>query len=400
MIFILKPDYLLHVSEGAEKIAEELHIEIMNRIIDRIMARLNRGEDFMLTSYDKWQIEVLEEAGYLLEDIQAEIAKRTKQQTEEVKEAMEEAGVKTIEYDDKIYRNAGLSPVPLEQSPYMVRLMQKNYEATLGEWRNFTRTTAAASQTIFINAMDRAYNLVTSGAVSYTQAFEEVLSSVIGDGIVVVYPSGRKDTIETAALRAVRTGISQMSGQIQIARMEEMGVDLVLVSSHLGARPDHQEWQGKVYSRTGNGYPDFVKSTGYGTVEGLCGANCRHSFGPYFEGMDNPFEQYDDEESQKRYELEQRQRTLERRIRETKRQCINKKEVIDNCKDEKMKFEYDLEYQRKANLQKRQNEAYQRFCKDNDLRPLSERIQIAKWDRQQAAAARGAAKRYKISRGD
>lgn len=397
---MLSPDYLLHISEGSEQIAEELHVDIINRIVDRVVARMDRGEEFMFTSYDKWQIETLQEAGYLLEDIQEEIARKTKQQTEEVKEAMEEAGVEALEYDDKIYQDAGLSPTPLEQSPYMVRLMQDDYEKTMGEWKNFTRTMAVSVQQDYIRLMDKAYNLVTSGAVSYTQAFKEVLDEIIDEGVKIRYPSGREDTVETATLRSVRTGVSQMSAHIQIARMDEMGVDLVIVSSHLGARPDHQKWQGKVYSRTGNGYPDFVESTGYGTVKGLCGANCRHNFSPYFEGMSNPFEHYDSEENRKRYELEQRQRALERRIRDTKRKCINQKEVIDNCKNEKMKFEYDIEYQKRANLLSKQNKAYNDFCKENDLRPLNERIQIAKWNRQQAAAARGAAKRYKNAKGD
>lgn len=397
---MLSPDYLLHISEGSEQIAEELHVDIINRIVDRVVARMDRGEEFMLTSYDKWQIETLQEAGYLLEDIQNEIARKTKQQTEEVKEAMEEAGVTALEYDDKIYQDAGLSPVALEQSPYMVRLMQDDYEKTMGEWKNFTRTMATSAQSDYIRLMDTAYNLVSSGAVSYTQAFKEVLDKIINDGIEVKYPSGRKDTVETATLRAVRTGISQMSAHIQLARMDEMEVDLVIVSSHLGARPDHQKWQGKVYSRTGTNYPDFVENTRYGHVDGICGANCRHNFSPYFEGMSNPFEHYDSEENRKRYELEQRQRALERRIRETKRKCINQKEVIDNCKNEKLKYEYDLEYQKKSALLQKQNRAYKDFCAKNDLRPLNERIQIAKWNRQQAAAARGAAKRHENAKGD
>jgi hypothetical protein len=397
---MLSPDYLLHISEGSEQIAEELHVDIINRIVDRVVARLDRGEEFMLTSYDKWQIETLQESGYLLEDIQEEIARKTKQQTEEVKEAMEEAGVTALEYDDKIYQDAGLSPVALEQSPYMVRLMQDDYKKTMGEWKNFTRTMATSVQSDYIRLMDTAYNLVSSGAVSYTQAFKEVLDKIINDGIEVKYPSGRKDTVETATLRAVRTGISQMSAHIQIARMNEMEVDLVIVSSHLGARPDHQKWQGKVYSRTGTNYPDFVENTRYGHVDGLCGANCRHNFSPYFEGMSNPFEHYDSEENRKRYELEQRQRALERRIRDTKRKCINQKEVIDNCKNEKLKYEYDLEYQKKSALLQKQNKAYKDFCAENDLRPLNERIQIAKWNRQQAAAARGAAKRHENAKGD
>ena len=99
------------------------------------MIRLNRGEEYLVTSRDKWQIEVLQEAGYLLEDIQKEIEKRTGEQAQEIAEAFEDAGVKNLEWDDKIYMDAGLSPVPLWQSPYMVRLMQNAYDATFEEWK-------------------------------------------------------------------------------------------------------------------------------------------------------------------------------------------------------------------------------------------------------------------------
>ena len=57
---MLTPEYLLSISEGAEEIAEYLHADIMNRIIERIMIRLNRGEEYLLTSLDKWQLEVIQ----------------------------------------------------------------------------------------------------------------------------------------------------------------------------------------------------------------------------------------------------------------------------------------------------------------------------------------------------
>lgn len=398
---MLDPNYLLHVSEGAEEIAEKLHGDIVNRIINRIMLRIGRGEDYLLTAQDKWQLENLQQAGYLLEDIQNEIAKATKLQQSEIAEAMEYAGVKALDYDDKIYQSVGLSPTPLTQSPELIRLMQRNYDATLGEWTNFTRTMADEAQRLLINQLDMAYTLVSTGALSYTQAVKEVLNNIVTDGVVVTYPSGHSDTIETATLRAVRTGISQATGQIQTARMDEMNVDLVITSSHLGARPSHQVWQGQVFSRSGDSkYPPFEESTGYGTVSGLCGANCRHSFSPYSEGMDNPFEQYDSEENQKQYEKEQYQRTLERRIRKTKRETMGLKESVDNCKDEQAKFALDMVYQKKAALLAKQNTAYKEYCERNNLRPLSDRIQIARFDRQQAAAARGAAQRYENAKGD
>lgn len=409
---MLKPNYLLHISEGAEDIAEQLHTDIVNRIVERIMVRIGRGDNYILTAQDKWQLEVLQDAGYLLEDIQKEIAKRTRQQEKEIAEAMEEAGVKALSYDDTIYQAAGLSPVPLLQSPALMRLMQRNYEATLGEWRNYTRTTASAAQQLFLKAVDKAYTLTASGTVSYTQAVKAAINDIVQDGVVVKYPSGHRDTIETATLRAVRTGISQATGAIQMARMEEMDWDIILTSAHLGARSgdggqnpsNHLWWQGQFFSRTGRtpGLPLFAEATGYGTEEwgvvGLCGANCRHSFGPG-DGVNNPFDTKDlmYADNAKAEQLQQRQRELERRIRRTKREVMALKTAVDNASDEKLKFELDQDYQRKSALLQKQNQAYKDFCEQNDLKPLQDRIQIAKWDRQQAAAARGAAQRYENS---
>lgn len=396
---MLTSDYLLRISEGAEAIAEELHQDIINRIVERIMLRLDRGDNYVLTALDKWQIQVLEDAGYLLEDIQKEIAKRTGLQQQEIAGAMEDAGVTALSYDDDIYRAAGLSPTPLEQSPHLIRLMQRNYEATLGTWTNFTGTMADTAQQAFIDACSKAYTQVASGTVSYSQALVEAINSIVSDGVTVTYPSGHVDTIETATLRAVRTGVSQATAQIQLARMDEMGVDLVLVSSHMGARPEHQVWQGKVYSRSGRDprYPDFVSSTGYGSVTGLCGANCGHNFGPYFDGMDNPFEGYNSEENRKAYETQQRQRLLERRIRKSKREVMGLKTSLENATTDESRAKLERAYQRKAALLQDRNKAYNDFCEENDLKRLQERLAIAKWDRPQAAKARAAAKKWKDS---
>lgn len=386
---MLTPEYLLRAAEPAEEIAEQLHQDILERIIRRILIRFDRGDDYVLTALDKWQIEVLQDAGFLMEEIQKEIADATGLMQEEIAEAMEDAGVRAMEYDDEIYRAAGLNPQGLTQSPYLVRLMQDAYEQTVGEWKNFTNISKKAAHSLFVSACDTAYLRVMSGAVSSSQAVKEALKEIVEGGVYVEYKDKkgnviRRDTIETATARAVRTGISQASGRIQLARMDEMGVELVIVSSHLGARPSHALWQGKVYSRTGGGqYPDFETATGYGTVTGLCGANCRHNFSPYFEGMGNPFEQYDSKENLKQYELEQKSRALERRIRETKRKLMGYKAAGE-----------EEEYRRAAALLQRQNEAYNKFCEDNGMKKRSERIAIARWDRKQAAQARAAAKKY------
>lgn len=404
---MLSPNYLQHIADGSEEIASQLHTYIIRQIIDRMMIRIGRGDDYLLTSSDRWRIQILQDAGYLLEDITAELSKITNRQEKEIKAAMEEAGVKALEYDHKIYEAAGLSPTPLTQSPQLIRLMERNMNATMGEWENYTRTTAEAAQRLFINACDNAYHLVSSGAVSYTQAVKEAVNNVVSGGVIVHYPSGHKDTIETATARAVRTGVAQATGDISIKRMEEMDWDIILVSAHIGARTgdggqnpgNHLWWQGQFYSRTGKDkrFPPFSQ-TGYGTGEGLCGWNCRHSFGSG-DGVNNPYKDIQTADNYKVEQLEKRQRTLERRIRKTKREVMGMQEAVDKCKDESVKFDMKLDLDHKSYLLQRQNKAYNEFCKENDLRTQQERLQIARWNREQAAKARGAARRYQNAKG-
>lgn len=368
------------------------------------MARLGRGESYLLTSADAWRIKTLQESGYLLEDITAEIAKYTKLQTNEIKSAMQDAGVKALAYDDAIYRAAGLSPVALTRSPELIRIMERNMLATMGEWKNYTATTANAAQRLYIEQCDLAYNKVMTGAASYTQAVKEAITKIAADGVTVTYPTGHKDTIETATARAVRTGIAQATGGISIKRMEEMEWDIILVSAHVGARTgdggenpgNHFWWQGKYYSRSGNDkrFPPF-SATGYGSGEGLCGWNCRHSFGSGTgRPEDNPYKDISSEENRKVEELEKKQRRYERRIRKTKREVAGLQTSVENCPDEKLKFELQQELDRKSALLSKQNKAYNQFCRENDLKPLRERLQIAEWNREKAMKAAGAARRY------
>lgn len=126
----------------------------------------------------------------------------------------------------------------------------------------------------------------------------------------------------------------------------------------------------------------------------------RHSFGPYYEGQENPYKDIMTSDNVRMEKLEQRQRTLERRVRKTKREVMGMQEAVEKCQDEAAKFELQQVLDRKSCLLSKQNRAYNEFCKENNLRPLNERLQIARWNREQAAKARGAARRYQNEKGE
>lgn len=400
---MLLPEFLQKITEKSEEIASNLHTIIINKIVSAILHRLDRKDEYLITAKDKYQMQVLEDAGYLRTEIQQEIANKAHIRETALKEAMVDAGITTINAENKIYEQAGMETTGFLKDPYLQDVMTRNYKATSGEMRNMCKTTAVDATNMFINQMDNAYNMVMSGAQSYTGAVNDIINNTINEGIKITYPSGRKLTIEAATMMVVRTGVSQGAAEIDLAKMEQMNWDTILVSSHLGARTgdggnnagNHSWWQGKFYSRTGKDkrYPDFKSITGYGTLLGLCGANCRHSFGAG-DGENNPFETYDTAENKQKYDDQQRQRLLERRIRDTKRKVKNLQTAVKQTKNDKIGFELQQTLDRKSALLQKQNKAYKQYCAEKGLKEYSERLKISGWGRAQATKASAAARRY------
>ena len=310
---------------------ERYNASVINDIARRLM---KMGGS--VTETAAWQMQRLVESGLTYQNAISEVAKLTGQSEEVLKQTFTEAGVKAMKFDDALYKAAGLNPLPLNLSPAMTQVLFAGLMKTNGVMRNLTMTTAIDAQNMFTSAADLAYLQVSSGAMSYDQAIRAAVKNMAAKGLSTIgYASGRKDQLDVAMRRTVLTGVTQTTGQLQMTRADEMGQDLVQTSAHMGARPEHQEWQGKVFSRSGTSktYPDFVSSTEYGSITGLCGINCRHSFYPFFEGLsENAYSQaaldeYADAtvkyngQDVPMYDATQMQRAIERKIRTAKREA-------------------------------------------------------------------------------
>ena len=185
---------------------------------------------------------------------------------------------------------------------------------------------------------------VTAEAIARHQAgeptravMERGVTRLANSGLETIdYISGTKTTIDAALRRHIVSQANQARNRLLMQRMDEWEWDLVFVDAHFGARPSHAEWQGKVYSRSGRSteYPSLVDATGYGTVTGLCGANCYHYMTPYVPGSSElPDMDYSEQEritgmtSDEYYAATQKQRRYERLIRSQKREISYLQEV-------------------------------------------------------------------------
>lgn len=141
----------------------------------------------------------------------------------------------------------------------------------------------------------------------------------------VDYETGWSNRVDVAARRAVMTGLTQVTAKINESNAEKLETDMFEVSWHSGARPSHQVWQGRWYKSS-----ELESVCGLGSVTGLCGANCYHSYYPVIPGISVPTyteEELDEMNRQEnipidyngkqytKYEALQRQRQLETRMR-------------------------------------------------------------------------------------
>lgn len=65
----------------------------------------------------------------------------------------------------------------------------------------------------------------------------------------VDYASGWSNRVDVAVRRALMTGFNQVVAKVNEDNAEQLGTEYFEVSYHRGARPTHQVWQGRVYSK-------------------------------------------------------------------------------------------------------------------------------------------------------
>ena len=306
----LTPNYLQKCTDGIERQYQQLVTEILVDLADRI------SHAHGMTSTAEYLNEKLREMSLHQVWINQMLAKVLNTTEKDVEKLMEESTYKSTRSEIKNLEAHGYDTSGLE----FAAQIEKSTNVAKNELTNLTRTTGQLATAKLMNIYDQAYLQVSTGAYSYDQAVTNAVKKLAKDGLgEVTYPTGARRTVEAAVRVAVRTSVSQNALKCEEDMLDDMDVNLVEVSSHLGARPSHALWQGKIYWRKhpeGN-YENFYEATGYGTPTGLGGYNCRHQHYAYFGDDDEQAYHHIDETLNKEaYEMEQKQRSLERKLRE------------------------------------------------------------------------------------
>lgn len=332
----------------------------------------------ILQADDEYQKEVAQNTYEWKKYVKAEIQAMREKAKEEGDDIIANAGDMSFNYDLSMWEQNGEK---LTKDSAINRMISEMSKDTAGTFKNLTKSMGfkgaysfVTLQNAYIRYLDKAVMKMASGTFSYDRAVEDAVREMAHSGLRSVdYASGRTYQLDTAARMCVRTSCHQLSAKMSMHNCEKMGTDLVEVTAHWGARPEHVIWQGKVYSRSGKNkkYPPFSECH-YGAVDGLCGVNCHHTFYPFFEGVSKPTK-WDKEPEPKEYngktytyyEMTQKQRKMEKEIRASKRE-IEAQKAIGGDTD-------DLE-----SLKRKQIAEYHKFSEEMGIQAKDNRLRVIK----------------------
>lgn len=325
-------EYKETLARQIEKNFSNLEEQIMQDIVRRIQ------KSGKITSTADWQINRLLVLGNSSEDIERML-----------KEALDASYPQMFELYDKvidweyvrnkdIYEQINQKFIPFEDNLQLQQLTEAIRRQTSDELQNITQSLGfyldygngqrvlTPLAEVYQGYLDQTMYGIAMGAFDYNTALRRAVIQLTNSGMRTIdYASGIARRVNVAARSAVMTGVTQLTGHISDYNANKLGTGYFEVAWHAGARPTHQEWQGRVYSRE-----ELVSVCGLGTVTGLEGANCYHERYPFIPGLSerNWTDEWLEEQNQKEntpkafkgkeytaYEARQRQRQMETAMR-------------------------------------------------------------------------------------
>ena len=326
------PEVTEAIPIALEQIFDSLQMSIMTEIVRML---LEAAEIIPSTGYKMSRLYDLGTSKKRIKDIVARTLNLSDKEVENIFTNITESGYNEAE---SAFIEQGKEFIPYSENEPLQQFVRAVQEQTQNECKNITQSMGFAKRQpdgslgftpvsdYYQETLDKAVTKIASGASDYNTVLEKTVTEMTNSGLRTVdYASGHSNRVTVAARRAVSTGLNQVVGKINEENAEKLGTNYFEVSWHSGARPSHQVWQGRVYSKE-----ELESVCGLGTVTGLCGANCYHSYSPFTPGItprtytDEQLDQMNAEENEPveyngktytKYEATQRQRRLETEMR-------------------------------------------------------------------------------------
>lgn len=331
-------------------------------VINKIAKRVKEIGDLLPS--DVYKLERLLKSGSDVREINAEIARLTGLNEQQIKELIK-AVAKNSYFDVKpFYDYRHKVFIPFEKNTELQRVVAAVATQTAGTYVNLSRARAFMLRDLknpqrliatplnkaYYSIIDEAIQASQSGVIDYGTAMRRTLQQLSDSGVqTITYNSESGKTfnqsLEAAVKRNLLDGIRQINQAVQDEVGRQYGADGKEITVHEHSAPDHEPIQGHQFTneeyeklQSGEDFEDVNGKKFDGIERPIGWYNCRHFTYSIIIGVNKPnftqeeldanikrnHEGYTDKSGKHRtlYECSQKQREIERKIRHAKQDVI------------------------------------------------------------------------------
>ncbi|MCM1055875.1 MAG: phage minor capsid protein, partial [Bacteroides sp.] len=323
--------------------------EIEETILCHIAEQLAADPDAMINATSEWRIKMLAQMGRVNRETAKIIASKVGKIPSDIQQVVQSS-------IDKVLSEHGLEMNGNIEDSIAAALKNYELQAVKDKYNQVNTVMQYKAKQAYVNGINSAADKLLRkkqkalensgeyldilnknamatvlGEKSRTEAIRETIAEMSRKGIpAFVDKTGREWSPEAYVDMDIRNTAKNAALAAEFASLDELGQDIVLISSHSGARPLCAPYQGKLYSRSGkSGTVTDAKGkthtytplseTSFGKPAGLLGINCGHRMRGVSEGTFIVREkEFDGEETSEEYRKVQQQRALEREVRKKK----------------------------------------------------------------------------------
>jgi hypothetical protein len=247
---------------------------LIDKLVERLVDRIEEGNAYTLQKIGEsikqigtlspskaQQLAQILKYGGNFDKIVKKLAQITELNVKDIYEIFEEVAKSDYAFAKQFYDYKGVKYIPYEQNIALQRQVKALARLTAEQYVNFSNTLAFTKRVngkvvytklakTYQNAIDKAVLSVAQGKSSFDEQMYSTIKELGSSGLKTVdYANGRSVRLDSSVRQHLKGALRNLHNETQAIFGEEFGSDGVEISVHQNPAPDHQEVQGRQFSK-------------------------------------------------------------------------------------------------------------------------------------------------------
>ena len=247
---------------------------LIDLLVERLVDRIEEGNSYTLRKIGEsikeigalspskaQQLSQILKYGGNYDKIVEKLAQITELNVKDIYEIFEEVAKSDYAFAKRFYDYRGVKYIPYEENIALQQQVKALARITAGEYANFSNTLAFTKRVngrviytdlarTYQDTIDKAVLSIVQGKSTFQEEMYSTIKELGSSGIKQVdYASGRSVRLDSSVRQHLKGALRNLHNETQAVFGEEFGSDGVEISVHMNPAPDHEQVQGRQFSK-------------------------------------------------------------------------------------------------------------------------------------------------------